>query len=43
MNRRGAGKDPDELKIACRQGNPEELPEKVDKLGNGLDRLQEDI
>ena len=29
--------------VASRQGNPKELPEKVDKLDNGLDRLQESI
>ena len=28
-----------ERSVACRQGNPKELPEKVDKFVNGLDRL----
>ena len=32
-----------ERSVACRQGNPKKLPEKVDKFVNGLDRLQETI
>ena len=32
-----------ERSVASRQGNPKELPEKVDKLVKGLDRLQENI
>ena len=43
MSRQVAGKDREERKISCRQGNPKELPEKVDKLVNGLDRLRESI
>ena len=37
LNKRGAGRDPEERSAAYRQGNTEELPLKVDKFVNGLD------